>query len=114
MRKDPYTGELFEPKRNNQIYANRKNQVDHNNENARKKRSKTNLLDKRLKENRNIISTLLEKEDSLIIPKEFLKGRGFDLSLFNRIVKVDSNKACGIYEYYFQPLDKTNIKIGKI
>lgn len=114
MRKDPFTGELFEPKRNNQVYANRKNQIDHNNEKARKQRNSTSVLDKRLKENRSIIAEILNKNDSVEITKDYLKGKGFDLSLFNRMLLKDGVNVYGVYEFYLKPLNERKVELGKI
>jgi len=114
MRKDPYTGELFDPKRNNQVYANRKNQIDHNNKKAREERNRTNVLDRRLKDNRILIIELIGEDNSVVLSKEYLKGKGFDLSIFNRMLMIDQVQAYGIYEYYLKPVDSVNVEIGKI
>jgi hypothetical protein len=114
MRKDPHTGELFEPKRNNQVFANRNNQVAFNNLKARKNRNKTILLDKRLKKNRTIISNILGANQTVEISKQFLSGNGFDFSVFNRIIKKNEVEVYGIYEFYLQPISNNNFKLGKL
>ena len=66
------------------------------------------------KENRLIVSEILSEVDSVEITKDYLKGKGFDLSIFNRMLMIDQVQAYGIYEYYLKPVDSVSVEIGKI
>ena len=98
-RKDPLTDEIFSPKRSNQRFATRKNQIDYNNIKARNKRQKKAPLDKVLDKNRNILANILLEKNALKKSKEFLLGAGFNFKVFNRSIRSNGKNYQCIYEY---------------
>ena len=59
MRKDLYTGELFEPKRITQKFANSKNRIAYHNFNATKLRQSIAHINKPLHVNLKILNELM-------------------------------------------------------
>lgn len=113
-RKDPHTGELFEPKRADQVFANRRNQIAFNNAKARKRRGLTRSLDLKLKKNRTLLERLLGEANSIEIARNTLLSHGFDFGLFNRLLKKGSADVYGVYEFYLFPKDQNTFEIGKL
>jgi hypothetical protein len=83
-RIDPYSGEGFIPKRYNQKFATRKNQVAFNNTKAREIREKKKPIDSVLEINRKVLLKVLNGKESEIKSRDYLLGCGFDFNFFNR------------------------------
>lgn len=99
IRKDPYSGESFMPKRSNQKFANRKNQVAWNNKKAREKREAKKTVNNALDKNRNILIKLLGGKARVIKSKEFLHGAGFSFGHYCQCIKVDGIIYQLVYDY---------------
>ena len=63
-RIDPYSGETFYPKRTNQRFATRDNQIAFNNAKAKKERDLHTKYDNQIKRNWNILKTILGNKQS--------------------------------------------------
>lgn len=111
---DPHTGEIFEPKRSDQKFATRKNQIDYNNARAKKARHETKHIDQILKKNRTIIMSFLNGKESVKVSIEFLLFQGFNLGVFNRLLNKEQKQVYGVYEYYVLPVDENNYELGKL
>ena len=98
-RIDPYSGEGFIPKRYNQKFANRSNQIAFNNLKAREIREKKKPIDNVLEINRKILFKLLNNESSIIKSKDYLLGSGFDFNFFNRSFEKDGVNYQCVYNY---------------
>lgn len=107
-RKDPYSGEEFYPKRYNQKFATRENQIAFNNIIAREKRQQKNGTDRILDKNREVLKRILAKYSSIIKSKDYLLGAGFNFNYFSCIRDVDEQTVFAIYEFTIK-LHKTNL-----
>jgi hypothetical protein len=101
-KKDPLTGESFIPKRHNQSFANRANQIIFNNNKARKKRQAKAFVDKPLDKNRSILVQIMEGKDREIKSTEFLRGAGFDFRYFSMSVTLQGKPCQLVYEFGLQ------------
>jgi hypothetical protein len=111
---DPLTEEKFIPKRTNQKFSCRKNQVAYNNLIARRKRKRKMPFDKALEQNRTILERILKDNNEITVSKDFLLGAEFDFQFFNRgFVRGGVNYQC-VYEYAFTLLENGKYKIYKM
>jgi len=113
-RTDPYTGETFTPKRNNQFFALPENQIAFNNRKAAIKRKEKANIDKPLDKNRRILKQLLGTEKAIMKSKEFLLGSGYNFRYFTHQVLVENEKADCIYEYVIKKKENQNYLIWKL
>lgn len=103
-RQDPYTGEEFIPRRYNQKFANRKNQVDYNNSQARVNKQMVCSINKILEVNRKILKAYLDGsmsrgKDCVIIQKEMLLDGGFDFTYMTQSGIIEKEHVQLLYEY---------------
>ncbi len=98
-KKDPLTGESFIPKRHNQSFANRANQIAFNNNKARRKRLSKAFVDKKLDKNRTILLNLLKDQDEVVKSTEFLNGAGFDFKCFSMSTTIGGKNCQLVYEF---------------
>ena len=98
-RKDPYTGEEFIPKRNNQKFASRANQIAFNNVKAQKRRTKEAPVLKALRMNRTILEKTLGSKREIIKSKDFLEGAGFNFNYWSQSAIIDSKPCQIIHEF---------------
>lgn len=110
---DPQTGEVFYPKRSNQVFASRKNQTAFNNAKAKSYRDKLVPINNELRKNWLILSKILEGRESAIISKDYLLGAGYNLSYYNNYSSFNNNPYYGIYEFGIRPLNNPNYEIVK-
>lgn len=112
-KKDPYTGEMFIPRRYNQKFASRENQIAFNNEKARKKREKKHRVDRILDKNREILLRILGKSISKTVSKDYLMGAGFDLNHFSGLYRNNGKSLFAVYEFYLSRTGE-NFEITKL
>ena len=112
-RIDPLTGELYIPKRYNQKFATKQNQIDYNNIKARKKRHLKIGVDRILDKNREVLKSILKNRRSIIISKDFLLGAGFNMNHFSGLFKIDDQDIYAIYEYTLLRRENGNFLIEK-
>ena len=98
-RIDPYSGEGFIPKRYNQKFANRSNQIAFNNHKAREIREKKKPIDSVLEINRKVLLKVLNGKESEIKSREYLLGCGFNFNFFNRSFNKDGVMYQSVYDY---------------
>jgi hypothetical protein len=113
QKTDPYSGEKFTPKRYNQRFSSRKNQIAFNNFLALKKRHEKAPFDRVLESNRKILSSILSKLTSRIVSREFLLGAGFNFNFFNGSYQVDGTNYQTIYNFAITRVDGGKFKIIK-
>jgi len=114
--KDFLTGELFEPKKSNQHFSCRANQIRYNNLLAKKKRSKKAPYDIPLDKNRTILKRILGNQEEVVKSRDFLEGAGYNFKYHQYQIIIDKLKgitAKGIYEYLIIYMDNNNYKIKK-
>ena len=104
----PYSKEEFIPKRSNQIYAKPEYRIAFNNQRGNDKRKLLAPKNKLLKNNREILKSILELNSKGIVHVEYLKGAGFSFQVFTHLTydKVFNKNAFSVYEFsYIQLAD---------
>ena len=111
----PYSGEEFVPKRSNQVFANDKYRIAHNNKKNNDKRKLLASINKPLLKNFDVCNWIVGDEPFKIVHKEFLRGAGFNFSVFTHIFKDEkTNKLCySVYHFYYFKVDGNYYKIVK-
>jgi len=109
--KDPFTGELFVPKRTNQKFANRINQIQYNNHLALLKRKAKAPIEYLLDKNRTVIKNQMGNKSEIIKSREFLLGAGFKFGLITHNVRKNDKIIPCVYEYAIEDIDNEKFKI---
>ena len=109
--KDILTGEVFIRTRNNQKFANRKNQIRYNNIIANNKRKAKSSVDRILDKNRNILKTILGNSTEAVKSKDFLLGAGFYFTTLTHQRTIEGKIYHCIYDYAYIKMDHNNYKI---
>ena len=110
---DPFTSEEFTPKRHNQRFACRANQIAYNNMLARKKRELLRVPNTNLNTNRSVLKKLLERGNKTV-SKEFLLGAGFNFSYYTQNYNHEGKQFHAAYEYLIEVLDNQKFIISKL
>ena len=110
-KKDPLTGETFLPKRMNQRFSSASNRKKYNNQQANAIRKKRAIIYGPLNKTHLLLMKLMEGKNEATYSKEFLKGYGVELSLFNHIVSIDNIGHHAIFEFVLLILSNNNVKI---
>ena len=100
---DPYSGMEFTPKRHNQRFACRVNQIAYNNMLARKKRELLRASNTKLNTNSSVLKKLLERGNKTV-SKEFLLGAGFNFHYFTQNTADGNGNYMAVYDYCIQDL----------
>lgn len=115
--KDLLTQEVFIKRRNNQLFATRKNQVLYNNLKARKKKIATGAISRILDKNRSVLLRILcDKNEIQKISKDWLLGAGYNFSYVTHSKRISSESnqiANYVFEIGLLKLDETHYKIFK-
>ena len=105
-RIDPFTGEEFQPKRENQLFANRKNQISFNNRKAKANREHKAAVNTPLDTNHKVMQKVLQNQIRVQRSKEFLLGAGLDFNFItHRRTDENSIQWNCLYEFQFRQLD---------
>ena len=110
---DPFTGEDFTPKRHNQRFSCRANQIAYNNKLAREKRELLRVPNTKLNTNRSVLKKLYESGNKKV-SKEFLRGAGFNFSYYTQNYNDDGKQFHAAYEYLIEILDNQKFIISKL
>jgi hypothetical protein len=108
---DPLTKESFYPKRSNQKFASRKNQVKYNNLKARKKRQAKKKFDQPLDKNRSILLGILGDKKEVIKSKDWLLALGYSLNIYTHSMTFNKTTIPCIYEFAIARIDIDKYKI---
>ncbi|HLG34376.1 MAG TPA: hypothetical protein VI757_05800 [Bacteroidia bacterium] len=111
--KDPLTGELFIPKRSNQIYSSRATQIRFNNEKQKRSRKENAVINRHITRNKKILKAILSDAKEIIKSKEFLSGAGFRFEYYTHYFSYGVGRAYCNYEYCIVLLENGNYKIFK-
>ena len=101
IKRCPYDGKKFIPKRSNQIYSCNKSRVAYHNRKYKEIRSRLNRINNRLFDNYMIIKNLIGDEQEIIINNDYLIGRGFSFKYLTHIITNNNFSYYGLYEYAF-------------
>ena len=96
---DPFTNEKFTPKRRNQKFASRKNQIAYNNKIAQKIRDAKKFADKPLNNNRKVLSKILGSKDEKTFSEDYLLGAGLDFRFFSQSGTYKGQTIQMMYDY---------------
>ncbi len=95
---DPYSGESFYPKRSNQRFSSRTNQIAYNNAKAKKERDQHTFYDNQIKKNWKILISALKDKKNTVQTKDYLLGRGYDFRFLNNLRIQDKTSYFGLYD----------------
>ena len=111
--KDLFTQEEFIKRRSNQKFASSKNRIRFNNLKARQKRLMKDSVNRKLDQNRTILSRIIGDKPEIIVSKDYLLGAGFSFNYYSFIKEVNAVTYCGIYEYGIAKTSDDKFKIIK-
>ena len=116
IRKCLHSGQEFYPKRNNQIFASKKNRINYHNCLNNKLRHELKSTNNQLLFNFKICKNLLYKNKSVTVHREFLKGKGFDFKFFTNLTenKAKTGYTYALYDTSFEKIDENNYLISKL
>ena len=113
MKIDPYTGEKFVPRRSNQRFANRENQICYNNQKASAERRRIRRELKPLLENQKILHKILYGLNEITVSRDYLLGAGFDFTASNGASR-DGEKVCNhILSYQIRKAEEGYFHISR-
>jgi len=104
----PYTGEIFQPKRKNQVFASAKARRDYHNANAAELRKIKSPIDKALEKNFLILSERIKKGESKTFTKEELLMNGFNTSYFTHLDTLNGKTAPFLYHFALPRAENPN------
>jgi hypothetical protein len=108
--RDPFTNEEFNPKRNNQKFANSKNRIKFHNTRANQLRVEKAFIDRPLNNNLKILNDIMADKEDETFHKEFLRGKGFNFEIFNSTCKTEGTTGYCIYNFIII-YNSSNVKI---
>jgi hypothetical protein len=112
LKKCPFSGVQFLPKRKNQVFATAKNRRDYHNEVAAELRRVKAPLDKMLTRNYIILSELVPIGEMRTFDKEDLISKGYNQKVFTHLVMQNGKTCPCLYHFVSVPSDNPNqIKI---
>ena len=111
---DPLTGEEFVPKRSNQKFASRKNQIRYNNLKAAEERQAKARTRKILDSNRKVLQWVTGPNDEVERSMDFLKGAGFNFQYCTRTIRGENLNWTCIDDYAYALIDTNIFKIIKL
>jgi hypothetical protein len=116
IRKCLFSGEEFYPKRNNQVFASKKNRINYHNSINNKLRNELKSTNNQLLFNYKICREILDKNKSVKVHREFLKGRGFDFKFFTNLTENVSKAGYtfALYDTSFEKIVDNMYLISKL
>ena len=114
LLQDPLTGEEFIPKRNNQRFASRKNQIRFNNDLAlKRKESKSEIL-KQLENNWNALGNILGNNALTEKSEEFLRGAGLHFGYVTHSIMREGRRWSCVFNYAYLKTNQDSIKVIRL
>ncbi len=110
-RTDPLTKKEFYPKRSNQRFENRENQIRYNNIKSKKKRDHKSQIDKMIDKNWKILNRLLGEKTELSLPTNYLLGADFQFGCLTHQVNYQNESYNAIYEFAYKKLNENEYRI---
>ena len=106
---DPLTGEEFVPKRSNQKFASRQNQINYNNQRASKERRSVQFIQDKLKRNRDVILKLLGGQSEVVVNVETMQSLGFSFYVLTHLLNEEDRLMVCIYDVGYQKINEKEI-----
>lgn len=109
----PYSGIEFKPKRSNQIFANSNCRIAYHNNRNNAKRKELAKLFKPIEKQYEILLKLLNGRNQVQVHKEYLRGAGFNFSLFTHVHYNETiKKNCyALHTVHYYKVDQDYYKI---
>jgi hypothetical protein len=109
----PYSGIEFIPKRSNQIFADSECRIAYHNDKNNAKRRKLATLFRPIEKQYDVLLKLLKGKKQVTVHKEFLRGAGFNFSLFTHIYYNESiKKNCyALHTVHYYKINENYYKI---
>ena len=111
---DPLTREVFIPKRTNQIFATRENQIKYNNLKAAKERKAKARSRKILDNNRKVLQNILGSNQEEKKSLDYLKGAGLNFRFCTQTIRTEEGNLICIDDYAYILIDTNTFKIIKL
>jgi len=111
---DPLTGEEFLPKRSNQKFANRENQIRYNNLIAAEERHAKAKSRKILDNNRKVLKRILGDCNEILKTLDYLEGAGLDFGYNTNTITIDGIIWICVDDYAYTMIGKNLFKIIKL
>lgn len=113
LRKCPYSGELFKPKRNNQKYASKQNRLAFHNKRYRQNRMPQEYINRKLYINHSIISEIIGDNNEIEVNNDYIKALGYNFIYVTHLYSHNNQTYMGLYNFYFIRLNKSTTKFFK-
>jgi hypothetical protein len=104
----PYSGEIFTPKRRNQVFASAKNRRAYHNENASALRRIQSPINRSLEKNLLLITSLVKKGETKIFNREELLLKGYNTNFFTHIINYKGSNCRCLYHFVFPKTENVN------
>ena len=101
LKKCPYDGRRFIPKRSNQIYASSESRVAFHNRKYKVNRRKLDRINNKLFNNYIIIKKLIQNNTEIQLNDNYLIGRGFSFKYITHLMTKDNFTFYGLYDFSF-------------
>ena len=111
LRKVLLTGELFTPKRINQVFSNSANRIAYHNTKANELRHYLAYINKPLQINFRICNEIMKGKKEAVFHKQFLFGKGFSFLVHNHVVSYEGENHYCVFNYILIYLGNEQIKI---
>lgn len=103
--KDLFTGETFKPNRRNQKFKSSKNRIDYHNSRAFQELRARAFITNPLKKNHKILMELLREVGAKgTYTREFLLGKGYNLSVMTHFESYDGYTVPAIFNFIYVDL----------
>ena len=112
-RVDPFTKETFVPKRSNQLFASRKNQVDYNNMIAKQKRDFKETYLSKIEHNYRVMKNALVNKSEDEVTVEYLSSQGFHFAFLTHKENLNGREVAMVFDHGFSPCNNGNIYLTK-
>lgn len=111
---DPLTGQEFVPKRSNQKFASRENQIRYNNLKAKEIRKAKSKTRKILDTNIKVLQIVLGPFSEIVRSYDYLLGAGLNFGFNTHTMKIDGNTWTCIDDHAYALIDTNTFKIIKL
>jgi hypothetical protein len=105
----PYSGEVFQSKRKDQIFANAVNRRNYHNQLLSEKRRQKASIDKVLDKNFTVLSEILKDSDSATITKQMLASKGYEIMVFTHLDKGKDDFIICLYHFQIHKTGDENL-----
>ncbi|GEM_PF-1132504 len=113
LKKCPYSGEIFIPKRSNQKFASKRNRLSYYNKQYKEKREPLRRINQKLFYNYSILEIALDNASEVLVSNDYLRGRGFDFTYITHFTKYNDHRYFCLYDIAFRKIADNQTQIIK-